>query len=178
MGQAHGRRRRIGRVEPDDEGRGPCAPVPRGPRLAARAQAPQPAAAACQRWRRRRVAGAAARHAAARPSRTATAASRCVDAALDDGAPCGHPEEALAAGLHDLAACNAAKRKELDWVQHNEAVDAVRRVLRHHPGVVQAQLKDTVAAMLPCIGALRSSTARVALLFFMVPPPPPPLPCP
>lgn len=70
---------------------------------------------------------------------------------------------------------NKSKRKELDWLKHQEAVDTARRLLAHHTDVVQSNLKPILAAILPSVTALRSSTSRNCLLFFRVRPLPQPL---
>ena len=77
-----------------------------------------------------------------------------------------HPEQDLARCLADLARANEAKRKELDWLAHQDAVNTMRRLLHHHADVVAASLRDVLAATMPCTAALRSSTAKAALLFF------------
>jgi hypothetical protein len=82
--------------------------------------------------------------------------------------PSVHPERDLAQCLDQLTHANAAKRKELDWVSHQEAVNKMRQLLHHHADTVMATTKDVISAMLPCTAALRSSTAKVALLFFQV----------
>jgi hypothetical protein len=82
--------------------------------------------------------------------------------------PSAAPEQDLAQCLEQLALANAVKRKELDWVAHQEAVNKMRQLLHHHADVVMASTKDVISAMLPCTAALRSSTAKVALLFFQV----------
>ena len=94
--------------------------------------------------------------------------SGMIDTMLEDTQPFSDPQAALQNVLADLHQANTAKRKELDWKRHQDAVNAMRRLLYHHVDVLLAQLKDVLAAMTPCTSALRSSTARAALLFFRV----------
>lgn len=70
--------------------------------------------------------------------------------------------------MQELLKANNSKRKELDWVKHQEAVETARRLLAHHTELVQGNLKTLLAAILPSITALRSSTSRASLLFFRV----------
>jgi hypothetical protein len=87
---------------------------------------------------------------------------------LDDTAPSANPEHELDKALDELACANAAKRKELDWLKNQEAINTMRKLLRHHTEIVLEQLKGVLAAMLPCISALRSTTSRATLQFFRV----------
>jgi hypothetical protein len=86
--------------------------------------------------------------------------------------PAPHPSPAAAAAaarsarrvLAKLQACNAAARKELDWVGQTEALVDARRVVAHSPELLaQPLLHDLVTAAAPAVEQLRSCTARNAL---------------
>jgi hypothetical protein len=91
-----------------------------------------------------------------------------IDVRLEHTTPFTHPDTELTRALADLATANTAKRNELDWVKNQEAISVVRHLLRHHDAQLLTQLRGVLAAMLPCVAALRSSTAKAALLFFRV----------
>lgn len=63
-------------------------------------------------------------------------------------------------------AANAADRKELDWQAQNDALNDCRRLIKHHPAAVCPALAELVAATLPAIDALRSFTAKIALVLY------------
>lgn len=65
-------------------------------------------------------------------------------------------------------AANAADRKELDWQAQNDALNDCRRLVKHHPAAVCPSLAELVAATLPAIDALRSFTAKIALVLYQV----------
>lgn len=87
---------------------------------------------------------------------------------LDDSVPSRNPESDLESALEIILLSNVAKRQELDWMRQNEAIDTMRLLVRHHTPVVQGCIKEVLEAMLPCAGALRSSTLKNTLCFFQV----------
>lgn len=99
---------------------------------------------------------------------SAAAAPPQTELSLDESVPSANPEADLAAGVAAVMHANGAKRQELDWVRHNEAIHSMRVLLKHHPAVVCSKLKEVLEAMLPCASALRSSTLKCTLCFFQV----------
>lgn len=99
---------------------------------------------------------------------SAVAASPPAELNLDESMPSQKPEADLAVGVSAVMHANSAKRQELDWVRHNEAIHSMRTLVKHHPSVVYGKLKEVLEAMLPCAGALRSSTLKSTLCFFQV----------
>jgi hypothetical protein len=87
---------------------------------------------------------------------------------LSQTQPSRHPEADLASNIEAIMRANTAKRQDLDWLKHQEAINGMRILLCHHSDVVQSHIRAVLAAMLPCTAALRSSTLRTALHFFQV----------
>lgn len=83
---------------------------------------------------------------------------------------CTHTLTTLAPAPHERRrtpqAANAADRKELDWQAQNDALNDCRRLVKHHPAAVCPALAELVAATLPAIDALRSFTAKIALVLY------------
>lgn len=96
----------------------------------------------------------------------AAAAPPPTELSLDESVPSKNPEVDLAAGVAAVMHANGAKRQELDWVRHNEAIHSLRVLVKHHSTVVCGKLKEVLEAMLPCASALRSSTLKSTLCFF------------
>eukprot|EP00891_Asterochloris_glomerata_P001321 jgi/Astpho2/1321/e_gw1.00024.62.1_t len=68
--------------------------------------------------------------------------------------------------LQQLGEANVAKRKELDWQAQNQALNDLRRLVRHHSQVLLPAMHAMVIAALPAIDALRSITAKFAMALF------------
>ena len=97
------------------------------------------------------------------PRRPPSPHSRCTPAALTRLDPA--PRSCRRRTLAKLQACNAAARKELDWVCQTEALVDARRLVAHHPEALAtgAALHELVTAAAPAVEQLRSCTARGAL---------------
>jgi len=78
--------------------------------------------------------------------------------------PFADPAAAAAGALAALCAANAAAHRELDWRAQNGALAAARRLLRHHAQGGGFQAAPLLAAAVPAVDALRSQTARAAML--------------
>lgn len=103
------------------------------------------------------------------PHRSGSAAATAApptELSLDESVSSQNPEADLAAGVAAVMHANSAKRQELDWVRHNEAIHSLRVLVKHHSAVVCGKLKEVLEAMLPCASALRSSTLKSTLCFF------------
>jgi hypothetical protein len=69
--------------------------------------------------------------------------------------------------LAKLVQCNAAQRKELDWIGQTEAINDGRRLVAHHAHLLTPpSLHELVAAAGPAVDQLRSCTARGAMQLF------------
>ncbi|KAK9817952.1 hypothetical protein WJX72_004805 [[Myrmecia] bisecta] len=86
------------------------------------------------------------------------------EVATEDLQPCSHPEAAMQSVLQVLSQANVAKRKELDWQAQNEALLNARRLVKHHPSCVQAQLHTFVLTVVPSVEALRSITSKNCMM--------------
>ncbi|KAK9797407.1 hypothetical protein WJX73_006943 [Symbiochloris irregularis] len=84
-------------------------------------------------------------------------------APYEDLGPFLNPDAVLQTVLNSLAAANVAKRLELDWQAQNEAIQDARRLVQHHPEVVEPNLHPLMGVLLPAVDALRSQTAKDAL---------------
>eukprot|EP00803_Ostreobium_quekettii_P000181 evm.model.scf_708.2 EVM.evm.TU.scf_708.2 scf_708:36024-41849(+) len=89
----------------------------------------------------------------------------------EDLAPLRRPEDALRSVIARLQAANAAKKKELDWRDHYDALNEARRLVAHHADLVKGCSREFCLAALPALEMLRSSTVRNAMVLFqeMVP---------
>jgi hypothetical protein len=66
-----------------------------------------------------------------------------------------------------MLSCNAAARKELDWVGQTEAVNDARRLVAHHADLLTpGSLHELCQAAGPAVEQLRSCTARAAMQLF------------
>lgn len=86
----------------------------------------------------------------------------------DVSSPLPQPEAALQAALAALQAAAASGKRELDWQAQYEALRSVRRLARHHPGVLAPSLHAAVLLAAPVLDALRSTLARLAIALFQV----------
>ncbi|CAD7701290.1 unnamed protein product, partial [Ostreobium quekettii] len=84
----------------------------------------------------------------------------------EDLTPVKNPEEAMRGVIARLQAGNAAKKKELDWRDHYDALNEGRRLVAHHPEVVRGAAREFTLAALPAVEMLRSSTVRNAMVLF------------
>jgi len=78
--------------------------------------------------------------------------------------PLGDPEAQLRRALSELERANSKGRKELDWVAQFEALNVARRAVVHHPEVVQPYVRPLTLALVPAVEALRSLTAKTAMM--------------
>lgn len=85
---------------------------------------------------------------------------------IDVSSPLPQPEVALQAAVAALQAAAASGKRELDWQAQYEALRSVRRLARHHPGVLAPSLHALVQLAAPVIDALRSTMARLAIAVF------------
>ncbi|KAK9862500.1 hypothetical protein WJX84_010810 [Apatococcus fuscideae] len=86
--------------------------------------------------------------------------------AVEDLQPCSHPEADLDGVLQGLQRANVAKRKDLDWQAQTQDLNRARCLVKHHPRLVQPQLHALVLAAAPALEALRSTTAKSAMMLF------------
>ncbi|KAK9842512.1 hypothetical protein WJX81_003445 [Elliptochloris bilobata] len=70
----------------------------------------------------------------------------------------------MTGALAALAAANVARHAELDWRAQNDALSASRRLVARHAGPGGLPLGPLLAAAVPAVDALRSQTARAAML--------------
>lgn len=107
---------------------------------------------------------------AAKPVPLATGGAGSVDRSevvlFENLMPLSGPESVLRASLTVMQAANTADRKQLDWQGQNEALNNCRRLIKHHPTVVAPAIAEVVAATVPAIDALRSLTAKTALVLY------------
>ncbi|KAK9861696.1 hypothetical protein WJX84_010560, partial [Apatococcus fuscideae] len=86
--------------------------------------------------------------------------------AAEDLQPCSHPEADLEGVLQGLQRANVAKRKDLDWQAQTQDLNRARCLVKHHSRLVQPQLHALVLAAVPALEALRSTTAKSAMMLF------------
>ena len=86
-----------------------------------------------------------------------------LELAAEDLKPCASASQMVKDVMTTLAASNAAKRKDLDWMAQYNAINDARRLVQHHPQVVLAQLRGFLMVFLPSVEELRSYTVKNAL---------------
>ncbi|KAG1667051.1 hypothetical protein FOA52_000414 [Chlamydomonas sp. UWO 241] len=83
--------------------------------------------------------------------------------------PFVNPAKSFRQAMADMEAANKAGRKEIDWVAQQGALRSMRRVVKHHSELLMSpkdQLTNVVKTAGPAIDAIRSSTARMAMILF------------
>lgn len=78
--------------------------------------------------------------------------------------PCMNPEEVLEEAIENLKSAGRAKRKELDWQEQYEALNQMRRLVKHHGHVMRKSMREVVHGILPAVESLRSSTSKNAII--------------
>ena len=86
-----------------------------------------------------------------------------LELATEDLKPCASASQMVKDVMATLAASNAAKRKDLDWMAQYNAINDARRLVQHHPQVVLGQLRGFLMVFLPSVEELRSYTVKNAL---------------
>ena len=86
-----------------------------------------------------------------------------IELATEDLKPCASASQMVKEVMATLAASNAAKRKDLDWMAQYNAINDARRLVQHHPQVILAQLRSFLMVFLPSVMELRSYTVKNAL---------------
>eukprot|EP00955_Chlamydomonas_euryale_P033054 346859-Chlamydomonas_euryale.AAC.1 len=78
------------------------------------------------------------------------------------------PEKALEKAQAALAAANTAGRLDIDWQAQQQALEDCRRLAKHHGEIVKADLHQLVKLVVPAVEALRSTTAKAAMILLQV----------
>ncbi|KAG1675172.1 hypothetical protein FOA52_003395 [Chlamydomonas sp. UWO 241] len=79
-----------------------------------------------------------------------------------------NPTKSLGQAVAAMDAANEAGHTEVDWGAQQHALNIVRCVMKHHPKLMSlpGQLTIIVNVAVPAIDALRSTTAKIAMMLF------------
>ncbi|KAG1675169.1 hypothetical protein FOA52_003392 [Chlamydomonas sp. UWO 241] len=90
------------------------------------------------------------------------------DASWEKLAPLANPTKSLGHAVAVMEAANEAGHAEADWEAQQRALSIVQCVMKHHPKLMSlpGQLTIIVNAAAPVIDALRSTTAKIAMMLF------------
>ncbi len=88
--------------------------------------------------------------------------------ALMEFRPVSMDVKAFVDAMQGLQRANVAKRKDLDWQAQTQDLTRARCLVKHHGRLVQPQLHALVLAAAPALDALRSTTAKSAMMLFQV----------